>query len=106
MTRTIANRRGAGIVLAAVALGTAAPTASARPFNVNQQGSFVPVSPPPAQAVPPTSSHANGGDISELGYVAIGSGAVSLALISVGGTRTASRRRQQRRIPGQSTIAA
>jgi hypothetical protein len=37
--------------------------------------------------------------------VAIGSGAASLALIGLGGTRVASRRRQQRTTAHQPTIA-
>ena len=104
MTRTLANRRTAGIVAAALALGVAAPTAGARPFDLNSAGSFVPAG-QPAQSVQ-TTSHPAGGDISGWGYVAIGSGAASVALVGVGGTRAASRRRQRQRSAGQSTITA
>jgi hypothetical protein len=107
MTRTLTNRHTAGIIAAALALGIAAP-AGARPFNLNSVGSEVPAgsSQTPGQSVTLTPSHASGGDISELGYVAIGTGGAAVALIGIGGTRAASRRRQQPSATRRSTTAA
>jgi hypothetical protein len=105
MSRTVTNRHVAGIVSAALALGVAAP-AAARSFDLNDQGSYVPVTSAQTQAPSATADHASGGGISDLGYVAIGSGAASLMLIGVGGTRVAGRRRQQRITAQQPTIAA
>jgi hypothetical protein len=81
MTRTLANRRTAGIITAALALGIAAP-AGARPFDVNSAGSYVPTgsSLTPAQGVALTPSRAGGGGIPGLGYVAIGTGGAAVAL--------------------------
>ena len=105
MTHTSTKRRAAGAVVAALALSVGAPTAGARPFDLNPAGSFVPVG--SAQtAAPNATSHTNGGDISDWGYVAIGSGAASLALLGIGGTRAAGRRRHRRRTTGAPTIAA
>ena len=103
MTRTFANRRAAGIVAAALALGVAAPTASARPFDLNSGDSYVQVGPRQSQPNAPANA---GGGISDVGIVAIGTGAATLALVGVGGTRAASRRRQPQRTARQSTIAA
>jgi hypothetical protein len=106
MTCTFANRRTAGIISVALALGIAAP-AGARPLDLNQQGSYVPAesAQTQAQGVPATTSHTSSG-ISDWGYVAIGSGAASLALIGVGGTRVAGRRRQRPSATRGSTTAA
>jgi hypothetical protein len=78
------------------------------PFEQNQQGSYVPARSLQTQAPSgaEATSHSPGGGISDWGYVAIGSGAASLALAGVGGTRVASRRRQQRLTAHQPTIAA
>jgi hypothetical protein len=103
MTRTFANRRAAGFVAAALALGVAAPTACARPFDLNSAGSYVQVGPRQSQPNAPANA---GGGISDVGIVAIGTGAATLALVGVGGTRAASRRRQRQRTAPQSTIAA
>jgi hypothetical protein len=107
MTCTIAHRRTAGIISLALALGAAAP-AAARPVDLNQQGSIVSAAPAQTYSsnVPAATSHTTSGGISELGYVAIGSGAASLALICVGGTRVAGRRRQQPRATPRSTTTA
>jgi hypothetical protein len=96
MTRTLTTRHTAGMIAAALALGIAAP-AGARPFDLNSVGSFVPAasSQRPAQSVTVTPSPAGGGDISGLGYLAIGTGGAAVALIGIGGTRAASRRRRQ-----------
>ncbi|MDQ6729273.1 MAG: hypothetical protein M3022_02940 [Actinomycetota bacterium] len=107
MTCTVVHRRTAGIVSLALALGVAAP-AAARPFNLNQQGSIVSAGPAQTYSsnVPAATSHTTSGGISDWGYVAIGSGAASLALIGVGGTRVAGRRRQQPRATQGSTTTA
>ncbi len=109
MTSTFANRRTAGIISAALALGIAAP-AGARPFDLNEQGSYVPAesAQTQAQGVAATTSHTShtSSGISDWGYVAIGSGAASLALIGVGGTRVAGRRRQRPSATRGSTTAA
>jgi hypothetical protein len=107
MTRTLTTRRTAGIIAAALALGIAAP-AGARPFDQNSVGSFVPAasSQRPAQSVTATPSPAGGDDISGLGYLAIGTGGAAVALIGIGGTRAASRRRQQPSATRRSTTAA
>jgi hypothetical protein len=106
MTRTLANRRTAGIITAALALGIAAP-AGARPFDVNSAGSYVPTgsSLTSAQGVALTPSRAGGG-IPGLGYVAIGTGGAAVALIGIGGTLVASRRRHQPSATRGSTTAA
>ena len=105
MTHSPSHRHAAGIMAATLALGIVAP-AAARPID------------PPGAAVssaPAVASHklitdvragavpAAGSGVSDWGYVAIGSGAASLVLIGVGGTRAASRRRRR---TGQPGIAA
>ena len=108
MTRQSARRRVTTIALVALAIGITAPAAGARPFELNGTGQ-VPVAPPvqaapaAAQSVKPTSNSATGGDISNVGYVAIGSGAATIALLGAGGTLAATRRRQRRRSAVQST---
>ena len=56
MNRKLMNRRTAGALTAALALGTAGP-ALARPFDLNEQGSFVPAGSVPhsenAEVYPP-----------------------------------------------------
>jgi hypothetical protein len=96
MTRSLTHRRTAAAVAAALALGIAAPAAGARPIDFSPR--FQPIVPAQKQAtsVHETTSRPNGSDISDWGYVAIGSGVASLALISVGGTRAAARRRRER----------
>jgi len=108
MTRQSARRRAMTIALVALAIGTSAPAAGARPFDTG--AAPVPVA-PPVQVAPPAAqsvagNDATGGDISNVGYVAIGSGAATLALVGVGGTLAATRRRHRRRIATQSTITA
>lgn len=49
----------------------------------------VQIAPPTVQSVAP-----NGGDISDLGYIGIGTGGVAVVLLSAGGIRTATRRRR------------
>ena len=110
MTRVFSNRCITGIVTATLALGIAAPAAGARPFNENTNGSYVPVGPAQTQvqaaSAPAATSHSTGGEVSEWGYVAIGSGVASLALISVGGTWTLVRRRQRQRTAAAPRVAA
>ena len=108
MTRQSAKRRVTSIVLAALAIGISAPAAGARPFDLTGADAVAPVhvAPPPAQSVAQTSSDATSGDISNVGYVAIGSGAATFVLIGVGGTLAATRRHQRRRTGAQSTITA
>lgn len=107
MTCSVAHRRTAGIVSLALALGVAAP-AAARPFDLTQQGSYVSVASAQTRSsnVPVATNHTTSSGISDWGYVAIGSGVASLALIGVGGTRVASRRRQQPRASQGSTTTA
>jgi hypothetical protein len=108
MRLTLTTRHTAGIVAAAVALGTAGP-AGARPFNENAAGSFVPAGPQQAmaQAATPAPGHApDSGGISELGYIAIGTGGAAVVLIGIGGTRTASRRRQRTGAASRATTTA
>ena len=90
MTGTLTHYRTAALLTAALSVGIAAP-AGARPFDLNSQGSFVPVNinPPAVQSV----ASSAGGGISDLGYVGIGTGGVAVVLISAGGIRTATRRR-------------
>lgn len=123
MTHSRTNRTAAGTVLAALALGIAAPAASTRPFDLNQQVSDVrpasahvyvppaslaphlarvtPVYVPPSGLAPrvapgtPRAQHSTGSGTSVWEFVAVGSGAAALTLIGVGGTRAASRRRQR-----------
>jgi hypothetical protein len=97
MNRQVNHYRTAALLTAALSLGIAAP-AGARPFDVNSQGSLVLVEPtPPAvQTLAPSSG---GGGISDLGYTAIGTGGVAVALIGAGGMRTASRRRHHKAEP-------
>jgi hypothetical protein len=104
MSCTATNRRVAGIVSVALALSVAAP-AGARPFDLDNQGSYVPVA--SAQPQPPSATDSHGaGGVSDLGYVAIGSGAAALTLVGVGGTRVASNRRRQRITAQHPTTAA
>jgi hypothetical protein len=104
MSCIVTNRRVAGIVSAALALGIAAP-AGARPFDLDNQGSYVPVASAQTQTPSATASHGAGG-VSDLGYVAIGSGVAALTLVGVGGTRVAGNRRRQRITAQHPTTAA
>jgi hypothetical protein len=106
MTRQSARCRATAIALAALAIGISAPAAGAR-IDLNGADSVAPVqvAPPLAQSVEPSTNNADG-DISNVGYVAIGSGAATLALVGVGGTLAATRRRHRRRIATRSTITA
>jgi hypothetical protein len=92
--RTRHTRYTAGIVAAALALGTAGP-ADAVFLNSEGGGSHVPAGPSQTlpQSLPQTPSHVTGGAVSELEYIAIGTGG-TVVLIGVGGTLAASRRRQ------------
>jgi hypothetical protein len=94
------KRMTAGIAALALALATAAP-AAARPFDLNGQGSNLTVNPYVQPTVQATSHHSSG-DGSDWAYIAAGAGAVSLALIGIGGTVAG---RRQRRAAG-STVAA
>ena len=96
MTRSLVRRSAAGVV-AVLALGIAAPVAAAKPIDLEAGGSAAPTSwtQTPATSVDPTAGQPNGGDIPDWAYVAIDSGVTSLALISVGGARTAHRRQRQ-----------
>lgn len=105
MSCTVANRRVAGLVSVALALGIAAP-AGARPFDLDNQGSYVPATSAQTQAGSPTVSHGTGGGVTDLGYAAIGSGVAALTLIGVGGTRVATSRRRHRITAQHPTTAA
>jgi hypothetical protein len=97
MANSFAKRRAAGIT-AVLALGIAAPVAAGEPIDLQAGGSAAPTSwtQPPATSVDPTARQPNGDGIPDWAYVAIGSGVTSLALISLGGARTARRRQRQR----------
>ena len=95
MTRSLTNRRTVAAVAAALALGIA-PAAGARPIGAGPEFQSAAPVPVPATTVHATTSRPGGSDVSGWGYVAIGSGVASLALIGVGGTRAATRRRRQR----------
>jgi hypothetical protein len=104
---TSKHRNTAAVVAATLALGAAAP-ASAQPFQLNSNGSFVPAGahiqqqgPGPARR----SSHQASGSGVDLGFVALGSGVASVVLIGVGGTLTLSRRQRRAGIR-RSTLAA
>ena len=89
------KRITSGLAALALALATATP-AAARPFDLNAQGSNVPAglnAPPPVQAA----SHHSSGTGFDWGYVAAGTGAVSLALIGIGGTAVGRRQRRTRK---------
>jgi hypothetical protein len=92
-----AKRRAAGIA-AAFALGIAAPVAAAAPIDLEAGGSAGPTSwtETPAMNVDPTAGQPNGDGIPDWAFVLIGSGVTSLALIGLGGARTARRRQRQR----------
>lgn len=95
MTRSLTKHRTAAAIAAALALGIAAP-AAARPIDLGPGvRSFTPA-PAPTTTVHATASRPSGSNTSDWGYVAIASGVASLAIISVGGTRAATRRRRQR----------
>jgi hypothetical protein len=102
MIRTILCRRSVGVVAVALALGTTAGPASARPFDLNSNGSFV-QTPPPSTA--PVANPASGGSGVEWGYVAIGSSSATLALIGVGVVASGRRRSRQDR-PQRATIGS
>ena len=76
------NRITAGIAALAIALSTAAP-AAARPFDLNGQGSNVPVA---VNAQPPVQSTAphNNGNGSDWGYLAAGDVGSAELLLQVG----------------------
>lgn len=100
-------RRAAPAVLAAIALGITAPAAAARPADPNSGGSSVSTSstPAPVSRTAVTAGQSHGDAISGWGYVAIASGGLSFALISIAGTHAASRRRLQRRTDRRSIAA-
>lgn len=101
MTATRASRQAATAVALAVALGTAG-AATAKPIDMYSGGAKPPapyVSPPSQPATP----HATAGG-SEWAYLAIGGGAVGLAV--VGGTLAAGQRRNRKDAPGRTRVAA
>jgi hypothetical protein len=88
VTNSLGERGAAGIA-AGFALGIAVPVAAAKPIDLVAGGSVAPASwtPPPAASVDRTAGQLNGDGIPGSGYVVIGSGVTSLAVISVGGAR-------------------
>jgi hypothetical protein len=93
MTRTLTHHRTTLLLAAALSIGIAAP-AGAMPLRSDPHlGLPVPVetTPPAVQSV---ATSDGGGGISDLGYVAIGTGGLAVALIGAGGVRTATRRRR------------
>ncbi len=95
------KRITSGLAALTLALATATP-AAARPFDLNGgQGTVAPAGLSTSPPVQTASHHSNGTD-SDWGYLAAGTGVVSLALIGLGGTTVARRQRRTRR----SAIAA
>jgi hypothetical protein len=98
---TTTHRIGTGIVLA-LALGTCAAPASARPFDLNANGSNVPAGAASmqttSQPTPPTIVHVtapNGGF--DWGDAGIGAaGGIALSMVGVGGALVVSQRRTRR----------
>lgn len=105
MTRSLTNRRTAAAIAATLALGIAAPAAGARPIDLGPRFQSIAPTPAPATTAHATTSRPAGSDISDWGYIAVGSGVAALALVSVGGTRAATRRRRQR-TTAQPKVAA
>jgi hypothetical protein len=106
MTSTLANRRVLAAVAAGVlALGVGAPAAGASPVDLTSDSDASAGSTQIQPGTPVSTNRNTGGDISDWGVVAIGTGAASLALISIGGTRAASRRRHQQQTARQSVAA-
>jgi hypothetical protein len=101
MTHTIFFRRIVGIVAVALALGAIAGPATARPFDLNSNGSLVEQ---PPQSTPAPAHPAPRGSSIDWGYVAIGSTVVALALIGAGAVATG-RRRSRKDRPQRATIA-
>jgi hypothetical protein len=101
MTRSIVFRRILRIVAVALALGAVAGPASARPFDLDSNGSLGLV-PPPSTAV--AARPASSGSSIDWGDVAIGSSAAALVVIGVGALATG-RRRSQKDSPKRTTIA-
>lgn len=106
MTRT-AHRRAAAVLTAALALGVAGP-AGARPFDINSSGSFVPVNITQPQAVGGHAAvtHANGNSDLEYALIGVGVGGAAVAMLGLGGTRLAGRRRRQTAATARPTIPA
>lgn len=107
MTGSLANRRTAGIISAALAFSNTAAVAEAMPNVVGSADSSVSSHQvaPPATTPRVTASHPAGGGLSDWGYVGIGSSVASLVVISVGGTRVVSRRRRRHGATAQPRIA-
>jgi hypothetical protein len=106
MTEWLSMRSTAG-VLAALALGIAAPAAGARPIETGPGGSDA-ASFWPQTSTSTVQAHANlnhpGGGITGLEYVALGTGAASVVLIGAGGLAAGRRRRQRAAV--RPTVAA
>jgi hypothetical protein len=103
MTSTLTNRRVVAAIAAGVlALGVGAPTAGASPVDLTSDPDASAGSTQIQPGTPVSTNHNTGSEISDWGVVAIGTGAASLALISIGGTRAATRRRHQQRTARQS----
>ena len=105
LTRT--GRRTATALALALTLGTAGP-ATAQPIGGYTGGGLKPTSPYASNIsyTTPTPTLRPKGAGSEWAYVAIGSGAAGLALVGVGGTVAAGRRRQRREARSGTTMAA
>lgn len=101
---TTTHRMTTGIVVA-LALGTSAATASARPFDLNPAGSYVPAGTASMQATAPLTSPSpptivrvtarNGGF--DWGDAGIGAaGGLALSIVGLGGGLAVSQRRTRR----------
>lgn len=104
MTRT-AHRHAAAVLTAALALGVAGP-AGARPFDLNSSGSFVPVNVTQPEAVGDHAAVTHTTGNSDLEYALIGVGGAAVAIVGLGGTQLASRRRRQTAATGRPTMPA
>ncbi len=106
MKSTRTRRRTATALALALMLGTASP-AMAQPIGGYTGGGLEPTSPYASNITytTPTPMLRSKGAGSEWAYVAIGSGAVGLALVGVGGTLAAGHRRQRREARSGTTIA-
>jgi hypothetical protein len=103
MTSTRAHRRAAAVLVLALASGTAG-TATAKPIDLYSGGSKPPA-PYVAYPIPTTTPHPTSAGF-DWAYLAIGGGAIGLALVGIGGTMAASQRRDRKQAQSRTTIAA
>lgn len=104
MTSRRAHRRAATVLAMALTFGMAG-TATAAPVDQYHGGAKPPA--PEVMTYPTVASttHPAAGG-SEWAYVAIGGGAVGLALLGIGGTMAVGQHRHRRESPSRTKIAA